>query len=97
MSSQLSLEYLRSFRIAKIAMFDLVLTFVAAAILNALFFGIVSKRGLILYYASIIPFGIFVHLIFKQKTALNNQLFSNELNTHKLFVLGLMYVIYRTF
>lgn len=85
-----TIEYLRSFRIAKIALFDLTTAFLGAFILDILFFHSTNKR---LYYSLVIPVGILAHMLMGQTTTLNTKLFNNEFNIYKLAILSLLFTI----
>ena len=93
----LDIKTLRSYRIKLdqgsgdgIALFDLIGTFVIAYILNYIFnlTRFVSQK---VYYGSLIPLGIIVHLMIKQDTFLNSQLFNNELNVYKIVLICLIF------
>lgn len=95
-----TIENLRKHRLGGIALFDLISSFIAAYILDYLFnvsyllFGKITKNYKIIYYLSVIPFGIIAHIIFSQKTFLNTQLFSPNLNIYKIILLLLLGMIY---
>jgi hypothetical protein len=40
-----------------------------------------------MYYASIVPLGVIVHLLIGADTYLNRKLLSNELNIYKIIIL----------
>jgi len=90
-----------------IALFDTILTFLAAYILEKSFKlseKLPGKNKLQTYYLSIIPLGIIIHhlsahmqqmvLFPKEITFLNNKIFSLELNIYKLIVVIMLYIIY---
>lgn len=68
-----------------IALFDLLLTFIIAYILESYILHIVNITRTA-YYLMLIPLGIIIHLLTKQDTFLNHQLFNNEVNIYKLVV-----------
>ena len=70
-----------------VAIFDLVSSIVGFYLVDLLLFsGQLFRTYGYKYYASIIPLGVIVHLILDQQTFLNKQLFSSELNIHKIIV-----------
>jgi hypothetical protein len=91
-----------------IALFDLILSFVGAYILDILFNISRFFCNQEVYYLSVIPFGILVHhiiahingwskglyLVPEEFTFLNKKLFSLELNVYKVLILLLLYLIY---
>lgn len=87
---------LRKYRIFNIALFDVVSSFLGAFILDKLF-SISSyfpgKNKKIVYYLSVIPIGVLIHLIFSQNTFLNQQLFDKSLNGYKISFGILLFLI----
>lgn len=94
-----TITYLRKYRILEsptnlyniegkgVAIFDLVSSIVGFYLIDLLLFkGKLFQTYGYKYYVSIIPLGIVFHLIFNQQTFLNKQLFSYELNMHKIIV-----------
>ena len=72
-------------------MFDLILTFFAAYLIDNL----VDFKNKKIYYLSILPLAVISHLAIGQKTFVNSQLFSSELNIVKLaFLLMILAIIY---
>lgn len=70
-----------------VAIFDLVSSIVGFYLVDLLLFrGQLFRTYGYKYYASIIPLGVIVHLSLYQQTFLNKQLFSSELNIHKIIV-----------
>ena len=70
-----------------VAVFDLVSSIVGFYLVDLLLFsGQLFRTYGYKYYASIIPLGVIVHLSLYQQTFLNKQLFSSELNIHKIIV-----------
>ena len=72
-----------------IALFDLLGTFMIAYIFekNMLNYLNISRK---IYYASLIPIGVIVHILFNQQTFLNTKLLSNNFNIYKVLFLGLV-------
>lgn len=80
MNKQNTISKLREYRLIGISIFDVVLAlflfYILDSVVNYKFFRKFGYK----YYLSIIPIGIISHLLIKQKTHLNTQLFSKELN-----------------
>lgn len=75
-----------------IAVFDLVITFFIAYLLESYlttFFKITKKK----YYLSIIPLAILSHILFRQETFLNTQLMNNYVNIYKILLLIILYYL----
>lgn len=72
-----------------IALFDLLGTFMIAYIFekSLLNYLNISRK---IYYTSLIPIGVIVHILFNQQTFLNTKLLSNNLNIYKILFLGLV-------
>jgi hypothetical protein len=72
-----------------IALFDLLGTFMIAYIFekSVLNYLNISRQ---IYYASLIPIGVILHLLFNQQTFLNTKLLSNNFNIYKVLFLGLI-------
>lgn len=72
-----------------IALFDLLGTFMIAYIFekSLLNYLNISRK---IYYTSLIPIGVIVHILFSQQTFLNTKLLSNNLNIYKILFLGLV-------
>jgi|LakMenE01Jun11ns_1017448.scaffolds.fasta_scaffold9510463_2 hypothetical protein len=91
-----------------IALFDLVLSFIGAFILDYIFnlsSMLPCKNKKEIYYLLVIPFGILVHHIIahinsqtffipEEFTFLNKKIFSLEFNIYKLLILLILYLIY---
>lgn len=76
-----------------IALFDLLISFIVAYMIIDFFVpGYIKNRGV--YYASIIPLGVMVHLLVGSNTYLNRKLLSNELNIYKIIIIINIYLIY---
>lgn len=76
-----------------IALFDLILTFLIARILEPVVLPYL-KLTRAAYYLLLIPFGILVHLLTKQPTFLNNQVFNKSLNLYKIIIIIIVYRLY---
>jgi hypothetical protein len=78
------------------ALFDLIGTFALACIIDFIFQ--IPQKYRHIYYLSLIPFGIVIHLLVKQPTFLNTNLLSMDLNIDsiaiKVIVLLILYMIY---
>ena len=81
-----TLAQIRSVRIAGIALFDVILTFLFGWIFEDFF---VNQWGLFpcarSYYFALIPIGFIFHLLFGQATALTVAVVSTEFNWQKVF------------
>jgi hypothetical protein len=79
------------------ALFDLVMTFLTAYIIVRVFH--IPEKYTRVLYLSLIPFAIIVHLLVKQPTFLNTNLFSYNLDINsisiKAIVLFLSYAIFK--
>ena len=91
-----------------VALFDTLITFIAAYGLNYYFKlsnKLPGKNKIQTYYLLIIPFGILIHHIFAhiqqqawfptEFTYLNKKIFSTELNIYKLLVFILLFIIFK--
>lgn len=76
-----------------IALFDLVISFIVAYMIIDFFVPEYIKNSGI-YYASIVPLGVIVHLLIGADTYLNRKLLSNKLNIYKIIILINIYLIY---
>jgi hypothetical protein len=76
-----------------IALFDLLGTFMIAYIFekSVLNYLNISRQ---IYYTSLIPIGVILHLLFNQHTFLNTKLLSNDLNIYKILFLGLFVILF---
>lgn len=89
----MDIDYLRSFRVSEIAMFDLVMSYIGLAIIIQIFGLEHSTRN----YLLVLPISIIAHLLIGQKTTMTTMLFNNELNVFKIyFVFVLCMVWYLT-
>ncbi len=78
-----------------IALFDLILTFFVAYLLQIILpQNIKNSIGIndITYYLSLIPLGVIVHIIFQQDTFLNKKLFSKEMNIYQIIFIMILYL-----
>ena len=69
-----------------IALFDLILTFFIPYIIEPYILPKL-KISRLAYYLSLLPLGIILHIIFKQDTFLNKQLFTNTINIYKIVMI----------
>ena len=70
-----------------IALFDLILTFVVAYLIEPYILSKI-KISKLAYYLSLIPLGIIIHLLTTSKsTFLNSKLFNNEINIYKILII----------
>lgn len=77
-----------------IALFDLILTFFIPYLIEPYILSIL-KISRLAYYLSLLPLGIILHIIFKQDTFLNKQLFSNTINIYKIFIIINIFMLYK--
>lgn len=75
------IDYLRSFRIGKFAIFDFVVSYIAVIILGLIF------NKLIFFILMMIPLSIIIHIIFKQYTPLTKLFIEKGHCGFKLFVI----------
>ncbi len=106
----MDIESLRKYRILKdiksfegiinskgdgIAVLDLAGTLIAFYIIDKFFFkGQMYQKYRYRYYLSSIPIGVVVHKSVSQETFLNNHLFSNEMNIHKVIFIVICIMIF---
>jgi hypothetical protein len=79
-----------------IALFDLIMSFLLAWLLDYYFKlsdFLPGQNKIQTYYLLIIPLGVFTHLIFAQPTFLNKQIFNNEFNIYKIVFYIIIYYI----
>jgi hypothetical protein len=70
-----------------IALFDFILTFVVAYLIEPFILSKI-KISRLAYYLSLIPLGIIIHLFTTSKsTFLNGKLFNNEINIYKILII----------
>ena len=77
-----------------IALFDLILTFLIPYLIEPY---IVPKFKIsrLAYYLSLLPLGVIIHVIFKQDTFLNKQLFTNTVNIYKILIIIIIFMLYK--
>lgn len=76
----MSLEYLRSFRVLEVAVFDYVVSLAAFAVIFNVF-GIEHKSK---NYLLMVPVSILVHVLIGQETTMTKGVFSPEFNIFKM-------------
>lgn len=76
-----------------IALFDLSLTFIIAYILEPYLLPHIKINKQV-YYLMLIPIGIVVHILTKQDTFLNKQLFNETINIYKIIIIIILYKLY---
>ena len=69
-----------------IALFDFILTFVVAYLIEPYILSKI-KISRLAYYLSLIPLGIIIHLLTIKSTFLNDKLFNNEINIYKILII----------
>ena len=77
-----------------IALFDLILTFLIPYLIEAYILSIL-KISRLAYYLSLLPLGVIIHVIFKQDTFLNKQLFTNTINIYKIVMIINIFLLYK--
>jgi hypothetical protein len=85
----LTVEYLRSFRLFNVAMFD----YIASILAFFLIFSIAGIQHTLRNYLLIIPIAIIAHLLVGQESTINTNLMNNELNGYKIFVISSIILI----
>ena len=76
------------------ALFDLISTFFIAYLIEPYILPKL-KISRLAYYLSLLPLGIILHILFKQDTFLNKQLFSNTLNIYKILIIIMIFMLYK--
>lgn len=89
-----SLTNIRNYtRVFGITLFDFILTFFAAFLVytftNIGQYGLSKQR----YYASLIPLGVIIHMLFNQRTAFNKGLYEYKL-VNWIILLVCLYLVY---
>jgi hypothetical protein len=76
-----------------IALFDFSITFLVAYIVENYIRSYlnISRKA---YYLTLLPLGVVVHVLTKQDTFLNRQLFDRSLNLYKIIVVFILYELY---
>ena len=87
------MDQIRSHRLFGIALFDLISSFVGAWLIDHFLLKL-SDKAKPVYYLSVIPLGILVHILFNQKTFLNSKVFSKELNMYNGFFILNVFLIF---
>ena len=77
-----------------IALFDLFFTFFIPYLIEAYILSIL-KISRLAYYLSLLPLGVIIHVIFKQDTFLNKQLFTNTVNIYKILIIIIIFMLYK--
>jgi hypothetical protein len=77
-----------------IALFDLIFTFLIPYLIEPYILPKL-KISRLAYYLSLLPLGIILHILFKQDTFLNKQLFSNTLNIYKILIIIIIVMLYK--
>jgi hypothetical protein len=77
-----------------IALFDLILTFLIPYLIEPYILSIL-KISRLAYYLSLLPLGIILHILFKQDTFLNKQLFTNTINIYKIVIIINIFMLYK--
>ena len=85
----LTVEYLRSFRVFNVAMFD----YIASISSFSLIFYLTGIQHTLRNYLLIIPIAILAHAIVGQESTINTNLMNNELNGYKIFVISSIILI----
>lgn len=76
-----------------IALFDLSLTFIIAYLLEPY---IIPRLNIskLQYYLFLLPLGVIVHVLTKQDTFLNKQLFNDSINIYKIIMIIIVYQLW---
>jgi hypothetical protein len=77
-----------------ISLFDLILTFFIPYLIEPYILSIL-KISRLAYYLSLLPLGIITHILFKQDTFLNKQLFTNTINIYKIVIIINIFMLYK--
>lgn len=80
---------LREYRIYGIAIFDLVITYLVAFLIDIR----LNVNDKLTYYFMLLPLGVIIHVLFNQKTFLNNKLLTTKFNNYHIFS-GIYILIY---
>lgn len=76
-----------------IALFDFILTFFIAWILESTILPNIQLSRTA-YYLSLIPLGIIIHKLINQQTFLNTKIFNTDINIYKIIVIVIIYKLY---
>jgi len=85
----MNLEYLRSFRILEVAMFDYVMSYIGMAIIIQ----ILGLEHKVLYYMMVMPIAVLAHYIIGQDTTIMKALRSEDINLTKVYFIFLICAI----
>jgi hypothetical protein len=77
-----------------IAIFDFSMTFLIAYIIEP-YIREYFKLTRPAYYLMLLPLGVVIHLLTKQETFLNKQLFNNSINLYKVIMIIILYKLYQ--
>jgi len=90
------ISYLRQFRIGGLAIFDLAISYIGIYFLAPFLSKIFKKLGLLISLKEwlwlTLPIGVIVHLLFKQKTALNDMLLNDGNYLVKITLMLMLYM-----
>ncbi len=90
------ISYLRQFRIGGLAIFDLAISYIGIYFFAPFLSKIFKKLGLIIgpkeWLWLTLPIGVIVHLLFKQKTALNDMLLNDGNYLVKIILILMLYM-----
>lgn len=89
----MNITYLRSFRLYQVAMFD----YIASVVFFAIIFKLFGISNSLRNYLMIVPIAIISHELVGQKSTINTNLFNEEINGYKIFVLVCVIYILTTF
>lgn len=79
-----------------IAIFDFSITFLIAYIIEP-YIREYLKLTRPAYYLMLLPLGVVIHLLTKQDTFLNKQLFDNSINLYKVIMIIILIKLYQEF
>lgn len=86
----MNIDSLRSHRVFGIALFDLVLAYAGIFVFHNYLVGPDDKpfHSTLQLFFAVIPFGVLIHMLFRQNTFLNRQIFDDtKLNGYKIFLI----------
>lgn len=79
-----------------IAIFDFTMTFLIAYIIEP-YIREYLRLSRPAYYLMLLPLGVVIHLLTKQETFLNKQLFNTSINLYKIIMIIILYKLYQEF
>jgi hypothetical protein len=79
-----------------IAIFDFSMTFLIAYIIEP-YIREYLKLTRPAYYLMLLPLGVVIHILTKQETFLNKQLFDKSINLYKVIMIVILYKLYQEF